>query len=204
MNVVLQCYRTGVHARDWLFTWACRRSLRRLGKRSLLELPIRIWGESEIEIGDEVFVGTQSWLHVITRPKGHSGAAISIGNGTSISGFCTISAAERIVIERNVLIARYVYIADHSHAHGVSDLPVKDQGITDVAAVRICEGAWLGQGVVICPGVTIGRNAVIGANAVVRSDVPDYCVAAGVPARVIRRTDERPLQSATAMTATAS
>lgn len=188
---MLQLYRAAVHARDWLFTWACRRSLRRLGKRSLLELPIRLWGESEIEIGDEVFIGAQSWLHVITRSKGHAGAAISVGDGTSISGFCTISAAERIVIERKVLIARYVYIADHSHAHDAPDMPVKDQGVTDIAPVRICEGAWLGQGVVICPGVTIGRNAVIGANAVVRSDVPDYCVAAGVPARVIRRIDAK-------------
>ena len=65
-----------------------------------------------------------------------------------------------------------------------------DQGIASVAPVVIREGAWLGQGVVVCPGVTIGRNAVIGANSVVRHDVPDRCVAAGVPARVIRKIGE--------------
>ena len=51
----------------------------------------------------------------------------------------------------------------------------------------IGDGAWLGQNVVVCPGVTIGRGAVIGANAVVLDDVPDYAVAVGVPASVVRR-----------------
>lgn len=94
-----------------------------------------------------------------------------------------------MVIEPNVLIARYVYISDHTHAYQSGDRAIKDQGITKVSPVRICEGAWLGQGAVICPGVTIGRNAVVGANSVVRHDVPDFCVAAGVPAKVIRRVD---------------
>jgi acetyltransferase-like isoleucine patch superfamily enzyme len=103
-----------------------------------------------------------------------------------MAGFCTITATSSVVIEGGVLIARYVYISDHSHRHDGSTLPIKNQGLTKVAPVRIREGAWLGQGAVICPGVTVGRNAVVGANAVVREDVPDHCVAAGVPARIVR------------------
>jgi acetyltransferase-like isoleucine patch superfamily enzyme len=53
--------------------------------------------------------------------------------------------------------------------------------------VRIGDGSWLGHGTVVLPGVTIGRHVVIGANSVVTDDIPDRCVAAGSPARVIRR-----------------
>jgi len=79
-----------------------------------------------------------------------------------------------------------VYISDHRHEFGDPVVPIADQGITGIRPVRIGDGAWLGQNVVICPGVTIGRNAVVGANSVVRHDVPDFAVVAGAPARLIR------------------
>lgn len=87
---------------------------------------------------------------------------------------------------RGVLLARNVYVADHAHAFEDTTRAVLDQGVTDVRPVEICDGAWLGQNVVICPGVRIGRGAVVGANSVVRDDVPDYAVAVGAPARVVR------------------
>ena len=55
--------------------------------------------------------------------------------------------------------------------------------------VKICDGAWLGGGVIVLPGVTIGRNSVIGAGSVVTRDVPDNCVAVGNPCRVIKTVD---------------
>jgi len=54
-------------------------------------------------------------------------------------------------------------------------------------AVRIGDGSWIGHGAVILPGVTIGRHVVVGANSVVTSDIPDFSVAVGSPARVIRQ-----------------
>jgi len=119
---------------------------------------------------------------------------IEIGDETAIAGFCTITAVQSVTVEPKVLMARYVYISDHSHAHRSVGHAVKDQGIAKVSAVRICEGAWLGQSVVVCPGVTIGRNAVVGANSVVTHDVPDFYVAAGAPAKVIRRVDQGAMQ----------
>ena len=50
----------------------------------------------------------------------------------------------------------------------------------------IGDNVWLGAHVVVTSGVTIGRRAVIGANSVVTSDIPEFCVAAGAPARVLR------------------
>jgi acetyltransferase-like isoleucine patch superfamily enzyme len=154
-------------------------------------LPIRLGGEARIEIGDNVFVGSHSWLLVLDDDSPTEGPVIRIGDGTAISGFCTVTAARSVVIESNVLIARYVYVSDHVHTHDSRETPIKDQGISGIAPVRIREGAWLGQGVVVCPGVTIGRNAIVGANSVVRQDVPDYCIAAGAPAKVIRQIDAK-------------
>jgi acetyltransferase-like isoleucine patch superfamily enzyme len=98
-----------------------------------------------------------------------------------------LSAVRSVRLGRKVLLARNVYISDHVHGHDDPSRAVLDQDLTGIAAVEIGDGAWLGQNVVVCPGVTIGRGAVVGANSVVRDDVPDFAVAVGAPARVVRR-----------------
>jgi acetyltransferase-like isoleucine patch superfamily enzyme len=52
--------------------------------------------------------------------------------------------------------------------------------------VSIGDGSWLGHGTVVLPGAQIGRHVVIGANSVVTGSIPDYSVAVGAPARVVR------------------
>ena len=189
----LTLHRLWVRARAKLFTLLCRGDFRRIGSRTTLHLPVQLHGTQHIDLGSRVFVGPNSWLEVLAPDEARSVPAIQIGDGTSIAGFCTITSHRSVIIEPNVLIARYAYISDHTHAHSSCDRPIKEQGIAKVAPVRIREGAWLGQNVVICPGVTIGRNAVIGANSVVRDDVPDYCVAVGAPARVVRCISPTPV-----------
>ena len=154
------------------------------GAGSVLRPPIRLEGESRIAVGRDVFVGAGSWLQVIGDRPG--GVVLEIGDGTRIAGSCTLSAVLSVRIGRQVLVAGGVYVADHTHAYDDPSGPVLEQGITGVASVEIGDGAWLGQNVVVCPGVRIGRGAVIGANAVVRDDVPDFAVAVGAPARVVR------------------
>lgn len=191
MPGILNLYRLWNRFCGKAFTTLVRSDFRRIGSRSVLQLPIRIGGERFIEIGSRVYVGPDSWIEVMDPAPDSAGAVISIGDDTSMAGHCTITAVKDVVIEPRVLMARYIYISDHSHAHSSMDQAIKDQGVGKIAPVRICEGAWLGQSVVVCPGVTIGRNAVVGANSVVRQDIPDFCVAAGAPARVIRRADEK-------------
>ncbi len=186
-------YNAWSRVRAKAFTTLCRGDFARLGARSTLELPIRLRGARHIEIGSRVVLGPNSWLEVIDAPSRPAGPVIRLGDGVSVTGFCTITASLSVTIEPHVLIARYAYISDHSHAYASCDRPIKHQGLAKIAPVRICEGAWLGQNVVVCPGVTIGRNAVIGANSVVRDDVPDFCVAVGAPARVIRCHSPQPV-----------
>jgi acetyltransferase-like isoleucine patch superfamily enzyme len=162
------------------------------GRRSVIMPPLRVSGESRIEIGAGVFIGANSWLQAL--PDGASRAsAISIGDGASIAGACVISAVRRVVLEEHVLLARNVYISDHVHRFSAHHLPVLAQGVEKIAPVVIKRGAWLGQNVVVCPGVTIGIGAVVGANSVVRDDIPDHTVAAGAPARLIKATNAPPV-----------
>jgi acetyltransferase-like isoleucine patch superfamily enzyme len=158
------------------------------GTHSVLALPIRLEGEERIAIGHGVDVGVGSWLHV---EGDETSVAIEIGDGTSIGAYSALSAVHSLRIGRRVLTARGIYIADHTHEFADPSHPVKDQGLTRVAAVEVGDGAWLGENVVVCPGVRIGRGAVIGANSVVTADVPDGAVAVGAPARVVRIRTER-------------
>lgn len=111
-------------------------------------------------------------------------ATISIGRNVGVSG-CTIAAAERIVIEDDVLIGAGCLIADsdfHPIAYADRDIPEK----TVNAPVHIGAGAFIGARAIVLKGVTIGRGAVIGAGSVVSRDIPPGVIAAGNPARVIR------------------
>ena len=187
----LGLYRSIGRIRDKAFSLLAARGFADYGARSVLQPPIRLWGEHRISIGSDVFVGAGSWLQVIGVEDG--APAIVIGDGTSMSGGCVLSAARRVTIGRKVLMARNVYVADHSHAFGDLTVPVIEQGVDRIEPVEIGDGSWLGQNVVVGPGVRIGRGAVIGANSVVLGDVPDHAVAVGAPARVVRApaSDER-------------
>lgn len=157
------------------------------GPKSVIQPPVRLTGERRIAIGDGVFVGAGSWLQVLEGKDEH--VALEMGDGTSIAGNCVVSAARSVRIGARVLIARGVYISDHSHAFEDTGRAVLDQGVTQVEPVEVCDGAWLGENVVIGPGVRVGLGTVIGANSVVLGDVPDHSVAVGAPAEVIRRLD---------------
>lgn len=180
-----QCYRFSQRLKFKVFSTLIGGAFARFGAKSTLQYPIRLHGEDRIEIGRGVFIGANSWLQ--TLPDGdNSSSAMYIGSGTSVAGGCVISAVRRVVLEEDVLIARNVYISDHSHRFTDVDRPVLAQGVDKIQPVLIKRGVWLGQNVVVCPGVTIGIGAVIGANSVVNHDVPDWSVAVGAPARVIK------------------
>jgi lipopolysaccharide O-acetyltransferase len=153
------------------------------GPRSVIQPPVRLVGEHQIAVGSDVWVGAGSWLQSLSEGDG---VALSIGDGTSISGNVVISAARSVRLGKKVLLARGVYISDHIHNYGDTTRAVLDQGIGRLEPVEIGDGAWLGENVVVCPGVSIGRGAVVGANAVVTEDVPDHSLAVGAPARIVR------------------
>jgi acetyltransferase-like isoleucine patch superfamily enzyme len=94
-------------------------------------------------------------------------------------------------LEKDVLLAGGVQVPSGGMTHRFDDptVPIKDQG-GERRVVTIGAGAWVGAGAVVLADV--GEGTVVAAGAVVTKPLPDYVVAAGVPARVIRRRDERP------------
>jgi acetyltransferase-like isoleucine patch superfamily enzyme len=106
-----------------------------------------------------------------------------MGEFASLSENCWVSATESVRIERDVLVGPGCHITDANHGIAERGLIRKQDRIA--SPVVIGEGAWLGAGVKIVAGVHVGRGAVVGAGAVVTKDVPDYAIAAGVPARVV-------------------
>lgn len=188
-NLILSTIRFRQRLTARFFALAVGGAFHTFGKNSVIMMPVRLSGESRISIGHNVYIGSGSWLQTLPDEL-NATPALEIGNGTSMSGYCVLSAARRVILEENVLLARNVYISDHIHRYTDLNRPIKDQGVDKVEPVLICTGAWLGQNVVICPGVRIGKNAVIGANSVVNTNVPDYGVAVGAPARVIKNIAE--------------
>ena len=186
MPIFLNAYQFGNRLKNKAFTLLVRQGFSSFGPRSVISLPFRSGQEHRIAVGTSVFVGPDCWIEVVAPPHGDIRPIIILADSVSIAGSCTITAVKEVHVGAGALIARFVHISDHSHAFSDPELPVKEQGVTKVAAVYIGEGAWIGHEAVICPGVTIGRNSVIGANSVVNESVPDYCVAVGAPARVVK------------------
>jgi acetyltransferase-like isoleucine patch superfamily enzyme len=181
MNLI-DVLRSAGRIRNKAFSLAIAHSFAAFGPSTVLAMPVRVDGPGGIALGREVSVGPGSWLQ--SRPPVPGSVTLHIGKGVKIVGGCTLSASRSVIVEDDVLMARGVYIADHTHLFSGTEQPIVAQG--DVTApVRIGRGAWLGQNAFVKPGVTIGRYAVVGANSVVTRDVPDHGVVAGVPARTI-------------------
>lgn len=107
---------------------------------------------------------------------------VSLGKTVYIGNYCSVGD---VTIEDDVLIASHVSIMNGCRQHGTErlDIPVREQ-TGHYEAVTIGSDSWIGERATVA--ASIGRHCIIGAGALVLSPVPDYCIAVGVPARVIR------------------
>lgn len=161
-----------------------RQQLSYFGSKSLIYKPLHVQGG--IKIGSRVQIHYQSWIEA-NPLTGAKEARLEIGDGCIIGHFNEIYATKSIIIENDVLTADRVYISDNLHGYENPDIPIhKQRVIQNGDGVRIGEGSWLGVGVAVI-GANIGKHCVIGANAVVTHNIPDYSVAVGIPAKVIKR-----------------
>ena len=157
-----------------------------VGKKARVYRPLRIDGENNISIGDNVVVHDGTWLAAL--PLTGPDVQLVLEEGATIGFFNHIYATQSIVIEKDVLTADKVYISDNLHSYEDITLSVIKQPIKQCKPVVIGEGSWLGEHVCVI-GASVGRHCVIGANAVVTKDIPDYSIAVGTPARIIKRYD---------------
>ena len=108
---------------------------------------------------------------------------VTIGEGVTVMNGALMMAAGGITLEDKVMIAANVQLISNNH-------DPYERDVLTCKPIRIKYGAWVGAGATILPGVTVGKYAIVGANSVVSKDIPDYGVAVGTPAKVIKYLDK--------------
>lgn len=164
-----------------------KHNLKRFGSSSCINNPLRIQGSQNISIGNNVLINQRTWLASLPI-AGEKEANLVFDDGCVIGDYNHIWCSHSITFEKNVLTANHVYVSDNLHEYEDITVPIVKQPIKQLKCVVIGEGSWLGENVCVI-GACIGKHCVIGANSVVTHDIPDYCVAVGVPAKVIKRYD---------------
>ncbi|MFQ2190281.1 acyltransferase [Aeromonas jandaei] len=113
---------------------------------------------------------------------------ISIGRNVVVRPSTMFFADQyaQIIIEDNVMMGAGVHFYVNNHKFDRRDIPLIEQGYYQAKDIIVREGAWIGANSIILPGVVIGKNAVIGAGSIVTKSIPDFCVAVGNPAKIIK------------------
>jgi acetyltransferase-like isoleucine patch superfamily enzyme len=118
---------------------------------------------------------------------------ITLGDHANLGFHCEVFSGSSVTVGRHALFAAQVYVVGGGHEFEAGDAAVIDQPRTSRGIV-LGDDVWLGTGAKVLDGVRIGSHAVVGANAVVTADLPEAAIAAGVPARVLRRREPGPLE----------
>ena len=135
-----------------------------------------------IRIGDNGFIGRNS---ILSCKDGD----IVLGSHINIGFNCEIFSSSRVEVGDYGLFAAYTYVVGGGHDHSDLGAVMIDQPRPSVGVV-IGRNVWLGAGAKVLDGVTLGANVVVGAGAVVNESLPDSVIAAGVPAKIIKRRDD--------------
>lgn len=163
----------------------------RFGPNSVICFPYTaLYGEQWIWIGSHTRIGPYCSLSVgmvpgqlmPTNPVIRIGDRCVLGKGSAIVGHLQIEVGD------DVWTGHHVYITDQNHGYEDLGLPIGLQ-VAPERPVTVGSGSWLGHGVIVLPGARIGCHVVVAAGSVVTGELPDRCVAAGAPARVVRHHD---------------
>lgn len=153
-----------------LFTHDCPRSNITIGKNALIDGTIEVYKRGVLSVGNNFFLG---------RSRIYCAGRMSIGNYVLISDSVAIMDSD---LHPTSALARRT-IADDWAAGHFPDVYAAD----NVPETIIGDDVWIGYGAVILKGASIGQGSIVGAGSVVVNSVPEYCVVAGSPARIIKR-----------------
>jgi maltose O-acetyltransferase len=129
------------------------------------------------------FFSDQAGKNIRVKRNADVSMFIKIGNYSELGTNCIIQSNTHI--GDNVIMGPDVKIYTRNHNFESLEIPIQDQGHTN-EFVNIGNDVWLGASVIITPGVNIGNHVIIAAGAVVTKDIPDYAIAGGIPAKVIK------------------
>ena len=185
----------------------CYRSLfKKFGKGVVIGRNVSIRNPNKISVGNKVIIDE----NVLLDAKGIDNEGITIGNGVYLGrnsilsckngdiilkdsvniGFnCEIVSLKRVEVGENTLFAAYTYVVGGGHIPLELDTPLKDQP-THGIGIKIGKNAWLGAKSIVMDGCDVGEGSIVGAGAIVTENIPDFVVAVGIPAKVIRKRKE--------------
>ncbi len=140
------------------------------------------------EIGDQVFIGSQSYI------QGRFDGTCRIGNHVWIGPQSYLDARD-LIIEDYVGWGPGAKVLGSTHTALPIDIPIIQTDL-EIKSVIVKKGADIGMNAVILPGITIGEGSIVGAGAVVTKNVPPYAIVAGLPAKFLRwREGYQPLEN---------
>lgn len=155
-------------------------------------------GKGNISLGSNFRAGVGLRLEAISEyGEQHFTPSIKIGNNVTFNDYIHIGCVDNIEIGNNVLLASKIFISDHNHGcysgdesslHQSPKVSPADRNLS-YSPVYIGDNVWIGEFVSVLPGCNIGQGSVIGANSVVNGHIPEYSIAVGNPARVVKTYD---------------
>lgn len=146
---------------------------------------VRVNKPKQVSLGKRVCLDRQSsiFLNQISGKR----PIVRIGNNVLIGAYSSIGCSNEVVIEDDVMFAPHVHVTDRNHTYEDISIPISRQPAVSDGPVLIGRETWLGYGVQVMPNVRIGRHCVIAAGSIVTKNIPDYSVAVGIPAKVIKK-----------------
>ena len=162
----------------------CGRNLT-MGKHSM----INALSVNGVKIGDNFSIGDFSIIECTGVLRG-VGESLTIGSNVGINHFCFIGVRGQVAIGNNVIFGPRVTLLSENHNFDRMDIPIKEQGETRFNTT-IEDNVWIGANAIIMPGVTIRSGTIVGSGAVVTKDTERNSIVVGVPARMIKRRDDK-------------
>ena len=160
---------------------------KKVGFGTIIHRQILLTNKKRISLGKQVLIMPNSRIEIITKYAGDLFYPnLDIGNYSQIHQNCHITCANNIQIGNNVTIVSNVTITDIIHPYEDIYMPI-NQSKLKTFPVTIGDQSYIYNNSVILPGTRIGKHCVIGANSLVNSEIPDYSVAVGNPAKVIKK-----------------
>ena len=157
------------------------------GRNCFIDPTVYFVGRDNIIIGNNTFIGKDSWFNVNHRDV--SNKAIVIDDNIIIGWRVFFSSGKLIHIKSYTIITHGCHFLGADHIVDDPFTPYTLSGINSEKTIIIGVNCWLGNGVTVMGGVTIGHGSVIGAASLVTKSIPPFSIAVGSPCRVIKRYD---------------
>ncbi len=153
--------------------------------------PFDLRGKEFVDFGTNLSIGRGCRIDAFNN--GNNMPSLRFGKDVQLNDYNHIVAMNSVSIGDNVLMASHIFISDNSHGSYKGDENDSSPDVPPIrrdyptSPIKIGDNSWICEGVMIMPGTIIGKGCIIGAHSVVRGNIPDYTIAVGNPAKVIKK-----------------